>query len=407
MDLITLVGLFFLAVGGVALDAYQHPKTLVIKIVHHGDDTGAGLDRGLVNGIVVHELDRMARVPSMLAKPHIRPSEEKGVVEALGDATGTSAILDVVASTVQEPPDAINLGVFTNGGKLEVYVYGSVSDVPTRDGRYDLIVTQADGENPVDTIKRATISGAARIDPYLAMLYLLSQQERTGEERFVASALGIARYAEQRLPPSTPYLLLPRIENIEGLVQLRLGKLDEASAAFADGLSHISATVAGPTPVILILNKALVDLVRGDTEGATALLTQVDTLTNHFDKLVGMRIPTSEGAVITLSREQVDFLRSAADTIVAGIAIRRGKLDEAEARLKEAMTADPRQIGAISLLADIEATRGNQAAEAALRKQAARQAVVQVPYIEVAVMHMMLTSTGDKVTLKPSQYITR
>jgi hypothetical protein len=407
MDLFTLVAVFCLAVGGVALDAYQHPKTLAVKVVQRGDDTGTGLDRGLVNGIVVHELDRMARVPSLLAQPHIRPSEQKGVIEALGDATGTAAILDVVASAVQDPPDALNLGVYAEGGKLKAYVFGSVSGVPTRDGRFDLTDTQADGETAVDTVRRATVDGAARIDPYLAMLYLLSEQERTGQDRYATSALAIAQYAERRIPPSAAFLLLARLENIEGLVQIRRGNLDQASASFANGLGHVPASVVGPTPVILRLNKAFVDLARNDTDGAAALLAQVDESTNHLTRLVGMHIPTSEGSVIIINDEQVNFLRSASETIAAGIALRRGKPDDAETHLKTALQADPHQLGALSLLADIQAARGNQAAESALRGQVVQQSVTQSPYIEVALVHATLASTADTVTLKPSQYMMR
>jgi len=407
MDFFTLAALFFLAVGGVALDAYQHPKTLTVTVVHRADTTGTGLDRGLVTSIVSHELDRMARVPSLLARPHIRPLEEKGFVEELGEATGTTPVLNLIASTVQDPPDSLNLGVYNEGGKLKAYVFGSVSDVPTRDGRFDLIDTQQDGETVVDTIRRATVDGAARVDPYLAMLYLLSEQERTGQERFALSALAISQYAERRIPASAGLLVLARMQNVEGLVHLRRGNLDLASASFASGLSHIPAGVVGPTPVILRINKAFVDLARNDTDGAAALLAQVRASTNNFAKLLDLQISTSEGIAATLRRDQVDSLHSAYDTIAAAIAIRRKKLDEAEALLSEALQADPHQLGAISLRADIQAIRGNQSAERALRDAVVEQSVVNNPDLEVALVHATLVSTTDMVTLKPSQYLMR
>ena len=46
MDLLTILLLICLAAGGIAYDAYEHPKTLIVNIVHRGSDTGTGLDKG-------------------------------------------------------------------------------------------------------------------------------------------------------------------------------------------------------------------------------------------------------------------------------------------------------------------------------------------------------------------------
>jgi hypothetical protein len=407
MDFFSLAALFFLAVGGVALDAYQHPKTLDITIVHRSDDTGTPLDRGMVIGIVSHELDRMARVTSLLARPHLRPSEEKGFVEALGNATGTTAILDVIASTVQDPPDSLNLGVYSEGSKLKAYVFGSVSDVPTRDGRFDLIDIQGDGETAVDTVRRATVDGASRIDPYLAMLYLLSEQERTGQEHFATSALAIAQHAEHRIPPSAGLLLLSRLQNTEGLVQLRLGKLDQARAAFESGLSHVPPGEIGLTPVILRLNNAFIDLALNDIDAAAARLAEVDASTNNFAKLADYRISTSEGTTATLRPDQVGVLRSIHAMLLGVVAFRRNQMDEAVALLQAALRADPHQLGAISLLADIDGLNGHPGQESSLRAEVAVQSVSHNPYVEVAPVHATLSVTSDAVVLKPPEYLMR
>jgi hypothetical protein len=89
--------------------------------------------------------------------------------------------------------------------------------VPSRDGRYDITIAQRAGEPVVESLQRATIAGAERIDPYLDMLFLLSEWERTGDEQHGGDALAISQYTKQRIPPGVRLLLVARMDNVEGL----------------------------------------------------------------------------------------------------------------------------------------------------------------------------------------------
>jgi hypothetical protein len=407
MDLYTLAALLCLITGGLALDGYVNPKTLAVHVVHGGDDTGAGIEKGLVASTVNYEVDRMAGVRSLLARPHIVPSDEKGFVGLLGEATGTAAILNVITSAFQDTPNALNFGVYTYDGKFKVFIFGLATSVPRGSGRFDLTVTAEDGETPVDTIKRATVIGAAHIDPYLAMLHMLTEMERTGQERYATTALAISEFAKSQTPPSAESLLLARLQNLEGLVQLRRGKLDLASAAFANGLSRVPPGNNGPTTVILQLNKAFVDVARNDTDGAAPLLVQVTASTNNFQNLLGVGYLSSEGVAYTLNQEEVDSLRAAYDTTSAYIALRRNKMGEAEAIVKKELLANPNRLNAIDLLADIEGMRGNQTAARAIAGSAVQQSLAINPFLEIAHFHARLSFTADSVSLKPSQYILR
>ena len=399
MDLTTLLLLFGLAAGGIAYDAYEHPKTLIVKVIQRGNDTGTGLDKGVVIGVVENELDRMARVPSLLAQPHIRPSEEKGFVEALGDATGTGPFLDVIASQFQEHADSLNIGVYTDGGKFKAFVYGAAAAVPSRDGRYDITIAQRDGEPNIETLRRAIVAGAQRIDPYLTMLYLLSESERTNDRRHSTAALAMSRFTKQRIP-NARLLLVARMDNVEGLLHLREGDLDQAAAAFADGLTYVPADYVGPTPVILRLNRAFIELARGDTAGATADLEQAKLVSGNFDKLVGMNVASTEEQPFIMTAPQVDILRAVAETLAAGIAIREKRLDDAEALLRAALLVNPHQLGAMSMQADIAAIRGDAAAEATLRKAIVQRSLLSNPYLELAFVHATLSFTADAVAVK-------
>jgi len=260
----------------------------------------------------------------------------------------------------------------------------------------------------VDTVKRAAIAGAARIDPYVAMLYLLSGYERTGQERHAAAALRIAQVPMmRRAAQGSGLLLLARMQNVAGLVQLRRGNLDLASVAFENGLDHVPPGNIGPTPVILRLNKAFVDIARNDTDDAAAQLAQEISSTDNFQKLVGLKVSTTEDRPFTLTIDDVNFLRSTAETIAAGIALRRQQTDDATALLNKALQSYPHQIGATSMLADIAAMRGDLAAAQAMRAAVTEQAQDENPYLEVALVHSTLSFTTDAVTLKRSQYVAR
>lgn len=401
MDFLTIGALICVAIGGVAYDTYAHPQTLVATVVQQGDDTGSGMDKALVTGVVQNELDRMARVPSLLAQPHIRPSEERGFVEALGDATGTGPFLDLMTSAFRERADNLNIGAYSDNGKFKVFVYGSAHAVPSRIGRFTITVTQADGESNLETLQRATVAGAERVDPYLAMLFLLSEWERTGDQKYGDAAQAIATYTTQRIPPHVAVLLVARIENVEGLLYLRHGDLDKAVAAFTEGLTHVPQGNIGPTPVILRLNRALIEVARNDTDAAQADLDAITAMTGNFSKLVGINVATTEEEPFSLTAEQVDVLRGTYDTIAAAIALRGKHTDVAEALLKRALAENPNQLTAISLQADIAAIRGDQATEAALRKEVVERSLTMNPELEVALVHATLSFTADTVTLRP------
>jgi hypothetical protein len=404
MDLFTLAALLGLVTGGIALDSYMHPRTLIVHVVPSSDN---GLNKDFVTNVVNYEIDRMTSVRSLIARPHIDPSDDKGFIGALGDATGTAAFLNVIGLVFQDTPNRLNVATYTEGGKLTVFMSGLAANLPRGHGLFNMTVTQQDGEPQVETIGRATIFGAANIDPYLAMMYLLTALDRTGEERFGATAIAIADVARKEVPANATSVLLARLQNVEGLIQLRRGKLDLASAAFASGLIRVPAGYGGPTQVLLQLNKAFVDVARNNTDDAAVLLAQVTESTDDFRKLVGAGYLSSEGVAYTLTQEEVGDLRAARDTISAYIALRRNKVDEAEAIVKKELLDDPRRLGAIAVLADIDGMRGNQSGERALSDSAIELSPALNPFLEIALFHAKLSFTADAVSVAPSQYILR
>jgi hypothetical protein len=133
----------------------------------------------------------------------------------------------------------------------------------------------------------------------------------------------------------------------------------------------------------------------------------VDASTNNFAKLADYRISTSEGTTATLRPDQVGVLRSIHAMLLGVVAFRRNQMDEAVALLQAALRADPHQLGAISLLADIDGLNGHPGQESSLRAEVAVQSVSHNPYVEVAPVHATLSVTSDAVVLKPPEYLMR
>lgn len=59
MDLMALAYAIMLALGGVALDAYQNPKSMVVEVIAPGANTTPSLDRRFIS--VVHRAKSTAR----------------------------------------------------------------------------------------------------------------------------------------------------------------------------------------------------------------------------------------------------------------------------------------------------------------------------------------------------------
>jgi hypothetical protein len=407
MDLTTLITLLSLITGGIALDGYMNPRTLVVHLVHDGAHPGAGHTTDFVAGTVNFEIGQMTAVRSLFARPRIDPPDKKGFVGAFGDVTGTTAIFDVIESTFQSTPNTITFGVFNDSGKFKVHVYGVAAHAAGANARFEVTVTQADGESAVDTLERATVMGAAQIDPYLAMLYELAELDRTGHAHNAAEALAIFQTAKSDILPSTESLLLARLQNLQGLVYLIRGQLDLASAAFASALGYVPRGSNDPTPVILQLNKAFVDVARNDPDSAAAELAQVTAATNNFQNLLGAKFLSSEGVAYSLTPADVDSLQDAHDIISAYVALRRNNMGEAEAIAKSVLLTNPRRANTVALLADIEGMRGNQVDERALRNSAVRVSYAANPFLEIVLMHARLSFTKDTVSVQPSQYILR
>jgi hypothetical protein len=297
--------------------------------------------------------------------------------------------------------------VFNDSGKFKVHVYGVAAHAAGANARFEVTVTQADGESAVDTLERATVMGAAQIDPYLAMLYELAELDRTGHAHNAAEALAIFQTAKSDILPSTESLLLARLQNLQGLVYLIRGQLDLASAAFASALGYVPRGSNDPTPVILQLNKAFVDVARNDPDSAAAELAQVTAATNNFQNLLGAKFLSSEGVAYSLTPADVDSLQDAHDIISAYVALRRNNMGEAEAIAKSVLLTNPRRANTVALLADIEGMRGNQVDERALRNSAVRVSYAANPFLEIVLMHARLSFTKDTVSVQPSQYILR
>jgi len=387
------------SVVGIAVDTYWYPKSIDIEVVDQGDSP-AGIGNGTVTTIIRHQVDRMAKTPSLVSRPHMRPSNEQGFVSAVGEMAGLTPVINLVRGAFQDTPDRLTLGVYQEGGKLTIYGSGTTADLPRRFELFEIRTIQAEGEAMADTIKRATVSGVARLDPYLAMLHLLAEDASTGDTRYGDRALEIVGATKRYFHGlSGRSALLARSLNVEGLVHLRRGDMDKAAAALDEGLRHADPASLEVTSALLRMNRTLINILKGETEGAAAGLARLLAESRDFGKRFGSRVVSSESVVFALSEGEVGFLRSYADTLLGALALRRGRAQEAEGHLKRAVERFPDQIAALSLLADIAAAGGRAAEEREYRDAVIGKSLARELYHEAALAHMRLVYASNALTL--------
>jgi len=392
------------SVFGIAVDSYWHPKSIDIEVVDQGS-ASTGIGNATAAAIVRHQIDRMAKTPSLVARPHIRASNEQGFVNAVGEVTGLMPVIKLMRSAFQSPPDRLTLGIYKEGTRLAIFGTGVTEDLPRRFELFEVGVTQDDGETTADAIKRATVLGISRLDPYLSILHLLGEDASTGDTRYGARALeiiDIAKVFYQGLSGRSP--LLARMLNVEGLIHLRHGDLDRAASAFIAGLRHSDQASLEVTRALLRMNRTMVQILRGETEVAAAGLASLLAENDGFGPPFGARIVSSENVVFSLSKEEVEFIRSYSDTLQGALALHQGRPADAEPLLKRALERFPDQIAALSLLADLEAARGNAAAERGYRDAVINRTLARELYHEAAISHMRLVYANGALSVTSDRW---
>jgi tetratricopeptide (TPR) repeat protein len=406
MDLVTLFYTFVLAFGGVALDAYENPKTMVVQVVAPGGGTVPSLAPAFIDAVVTYELDRMSGIHSLIARPHIRPSSDKTKIQMIASALGGEALTIALSELLVRTPNNLKIGLFTEGNKPAVLVAGNQRAIPALHAQFEAVMRQEPEEPVVDLIKRSVVDGAAQIDPYLAAMYLMTEAHRTGNERYAAHALDIFNRMATELPPGRS-ALLARLHNVQGLIQLNRGDLPAAYEAFLRGLDRRPADNTGPTLCILHLNLAFIEIALGHPAAADERVAMLLEPGSGLDARTILTAVTTEGAEIRLSDEEMRFLRSTAYMLRGAAALARDDSATAERMARESLEIDPTRLSAIALQADIATRRGDAATASQLNATIQELQFHAQPYKETANAYARLSLADATVKIVRRHYITQ
>ena len=403
MDLMALAYAVMLALGGVAVDAYQNPKSMVVEVIAPGSNTTPSLDRRFISVVVQGEIDRAVKVRSLITRPNIRPSGDKSTIETIAEALGGGALVTAFADLAATPPSRLKIGLLNENGKPAVFVSGLQKAMFLHEMHFDNLMYLEQNETVVQLIKRSAIEGVSQIDPYLAMLYLLQEARWKSDDRFAKEALRISARVAGQLPKGRAFLLA-RLTNLEGLVHLNRRDLETARTTFLRGIDYLPGE-RGPIRAVLNMNIAFIEIAQGNPDSAAARLAILLAPGGMLADDTVFTTTTSDGKALVLGDNETRFLRSSGIMLAGCAALARNDLDGAERLGKMALELSPTRLTALSLLADIAERRGNAAEAARLRASIVNLQFTADPYMETANAFATLSLAGPAPKVTPSLYI--
>ena len=421
MDLLTIVYVVMLALGGVALDTYQNPKMTVVDIIKPGSNSTPSLDQEFISAVVFGEIDRAVKVRSLITRPQIHASNDKSTIETLAGALGGGPLVSAFSELLAISPSRLQIGLLNENGKLAVFVNGHkhvLKQRPVAAPRIEYMQSRAVDRQPkyfdnlmyleqnetvIQLIKRSTVEGLSQIDPYLAMIYMVDRFHRGNDVRYANEALRIAARVTGKAPAGEE-LLLGRLNNLEGLVHLNRGDLEQARTTFLRAIGYVR-----DKPILLLailnMNLAFIEIAQGNPDSAAARMANLLAPGGILADDMVLRTVTSEGLPLELDAAESALLRSYAFELAGSAALARNDLNGAQRSGKKALELSPTRLTALALLADIAERRGNAAEAARLRASIVDLQFSGRSYMELACSIATLSLAGPAPKVNPSLYV--
>jgi tetratricopeptide (TPR) repeat protein len=405
MDLLTIVYVVMLTIGGVALDTYQNPKMVVVDVIKPGSNSTPSLDRAFISAVVFGEIDRAVKVRSLITRPEIAASGDKSTIATIAEALGGGPLVGAFSELLAISPSRLQIGVLNENGKLAVFVNGHKEQLKLdRQPEYfDNLMYPEQNETVTQLIKRSTVEGLSQIDPYLAMIYMLDRFHRSNDMRYVNEALRIAARVTGKASAGEE-LLLARLTNLEGLVHLNRGDLEKARTTFLRAIGYVR-----DKPILALavmnMNLAFIEIAQGNPDSAAARMANLLAPGGILADDMVLRTVTSEGLPLELDAAESALLRSNGIVLAGSAALARNDLDSAQRSGKKALELSPTRLTALALLADIAERRGNAAEAARLRASIVDLQSSGHAYMELAGSIATLSLAGPAPKVNPSLYV--
>ncbi len=384
MDLVTFALVLVTAVAAVSLDTVWHQGDVILETVTTGPLGKTSIDSGLARTIVEDEAAHVFATPTLVSKPKLRWSNQGGIGAAIAEATGLQRVAYAVQAQFGYSPDDYHLALFSEDGQVKVLITGQSQRNPTG---FSQVVVQQPGESVVDLIRRATLVGLARIDPYLTALHLLEQPAAAGEHGHAESAhaessgtesVGAESVIEPAMAslPDTPHNPQRALfENLQGILALMHQDVEAANRAFQ------KAAASDPANVAAALNLAFTEVQLGRHAAAAA----------HMRTLVEANRPADKVLLAT--------------AYVTWAAARMGlqDMDGAEALVETAAGINPESCSALELWAELRTLKGDDSGAERLHLKARESHSAFENYAEIASLYFQL-AWRDHQKLTHSRY---
>ena len=371
MDLTSLTLFLMLVASAIGVDTVLHPTSVVLDATVGGKFDKLTVDADTLSSMLTYEVMQICSAPSVLAVPEIRAANNKGIGMAVAEAVRMQAIALSLQAQLGYQPEQIKLTLLGEDGVIKMLVSGSGMGGRIRTPPFQEQLVLKQGETLAALVHRGALFGMSQIDPYITALYLL--QSHSADSDF-SQAEALIDATKARLPPTPISYDRSLLENLQGIIALLRGNLDEADSWF-----HTAST-SDPDDAAAVLNAAFLDIQLGHYRRAIEHVEGLLAAKPAPDKVLLATAYMSWGAAL----------------------LGLGDADAADQKLALAVQIDPFSSAAYELWSEIERVKGDTATADRLHAKAWATADSFENYAEVAALYFRLAWKKDqKLTRSP------
>lgn len=368
MDLTAFLTGAFLLLSALGLDTVMHPRDIVLE-AHKASQLGqVHLTDTMLNAVMKAQVEEIFLTKSVVTKPTIRLSKQKGIGVTITDSIGLSALANALQEQMGYRPDRIELHVFTENETTKVLVSGYHA---TGGGTFEQEVVQVKEERIVSLVQRATVVAMATIDPYVTALNLMRQHIK---DRDFSQSEKVIAFAKARLRPTQENADRAMLENLEGMIALF--RRDTARA-----LERFQVAVAsGPGNQVAKLNLALVLLEKDQDARSAAMMADLLRDNPPLDPVLLSTVHMTQAAAYLGLRQPAP----------------------ADAAMAKAAALNPTSPTILNAWAEVKTQMGDKVAAEDLHRQALSAENSFDDYAEVAALYFTLAwQKGEPVLRSP------
>jgi len=365
MDLTTLFGVVFLALGLIGADTIRHAGSIVVEVTPAPQISGEVVDQTTLEAEFDDQLYAVAKTASVIEPPEIRTSHDQGLGMALAHAVNASEVVYGLQTAAGYAPDRLRLALYLEHGQLRGQVSGTTHNV----GSFRQVIAPYKDEPLLGFVRRCALWSASQIAPYATALYLM--QKHAADKDFT-DVIALIDHAKSELPPTPISFDRSALDNLSGIVLLFKNDAAGAQQAFDKAVGEY------PNNPVSEINAAFADL-------------QLDHYQQAHDRMKSFTTETTPKNKVLLATAYMTW---------AAAEMGMHRLDEADHLLALATETNPDSSSAFDLWAELKDLQGDHAAAGDYRRQALLNSATFETYGEVATLYFHLSwKDNEAVTL--------